>query len=54
MFKDKVIVITGGAHGIGKRIKEDFEKEGYITNAEALKTISVAINSNTEKADLAR
>ena len=28
MFKDKVIVITGGAHGIGKRIKEDFEKEG--------------------------
>ncbi len=28
MFKEKVIVITGGAHGIGKRIKEDFEKEG--------------------------
>jgi NAD(P)-dependent dehydrogenase (short-subunit alcohol dehydrogenase family) len=28
MFKDKIIVITGGAHGIGKRIKEDFEKEG--------------------------
>ncbi|MBQ6716866.1 MAG: SDR family oxidoreductase [Clostridia bacterium] len=28
MFKDKIIVVTGGAHGIGKRIKEDFEKEG--------------------------
>lgn len=28
MFKDKVVVITGGAHGIGKSIKEDFEKEG--------------------------
>lgn len=28
MFKDKIIVITGGAHGIGKRIREDFEKEG--------------------------
>ena len=28
MFKDKVIVITGCAHGIGKRIKEDFEKQG--------------------------
>ena len=28
MFKEKVIVITGGAHGIGKRIKEDCEKKG--------------------------
>ena len=28
MFKDKVVVITGGAHGIGKCIEEDFEKEG--------------------------
>lgn len=28
MFKDKVVVITGGAHGIGKCIKEDFEKQG--------------------------
>ncbi len=28
MFKDKIIVITGGARGIGKRIKEDFEKAG--------------------------
>lgn len=28
MFRDKVIVITGCAHGIGKRIREDFEKEG--------------------------
>ena len=28
MFKDKVVVITGGAHGIGKTIKEEFEKNG--------------------------
>ncbi len=28
MFKDKIIVVTGGAHGIGKRIKEDFENAG--------------------------
>ena len=27
MFKNKVCVITGGSHGIGKAIKEEFEKE---------------------------
>ena len=28
MFKDKVIVITGGAHGIGKCMAEEFTKAG--------------------------
>ena len=27
-FKDKVVVITGGAHGIGKAIADDFKKAG--------------------------
>lgn len=28
MFKDKVVVVTGGAHGIGKCIVEEFTKQG--------------------------
>ena len=27
-FKDKVVVVTGGAHGIGQSIVREFEKEG--------------------------
>ena len=27
-FKEKVVVITGGAHGIGKTVKEEFEAQG--------------------------
>ena len=29
-FQNKVVVVTGGAHGIGQVIVEDFRKEGAI------------------------
>lgn len=28
MFKDKIVVVTGGANGIGKCITEEFRKAG--------------------------
>ena len=30
MFHDKVVVITGGAGGIGRCIAQEFEKEGAL------------------------
>lgn len=29
-FKNKVVVVTDGAHGIGQAIVEDFRKEGAV------------------------
>lgn len=31
MFQDRVVVITGGAHGIGQCITEEFQKNGAKT-----------------------
>lgn len=27
-FKDKIVIVTGGAQGIGKCISDEFRKEG--------------------------
>lgn len=39
-FKDKIVIITGGAHGIGKTTKEAFESEGA--------TVEVTIQSTKD------
>ena len=39
-FKDKVVVVTVGANGIGKCITEEFRKEGALVEGRQYHAIS--------------
>ena len=53
-LKDKVVVVTGGASGIGKSLCERFAKEGASAvvvsdiNAEGTKVVADSISGQTE------
>ena len=46
-FKDKVVVVTGGAQGIGKCICEEFEKQGAKVCTFTGKTANTGVSSAT-------
>jgi len=52
-FKDKVVVITGGAQGIGRCIADDFMQQGAITVVIDLQEIKDATYHYTFKGDIA-
>lgn len=49
-FKDKVVIVTGGAHGIGRAIVEELVKEGaQVTIADISEAGAEVVNQLTEQ-----
>ena len=48
-FENKVVVVTGGAKGIGKCIAEEFEKQGAF-----VEVIDIAENGEHYKGDISK
>ena len=54
MFKDKVVVITGGAQGIGRCCAECFEREGATVHVIDVKDGPWFVGDLSDKATLER
>ena len=54
MFKDKVVVITGGAQGIGRCCAECFEREGATVHVIDIKDGPWFVGDHSDKATLER
>lgn len=52
MFQDKVVVITGGAHGIGQCVAEEFEKQGAKVEVIDVREGAHCVGNLSKKEDL--